>query len=160
MEKKRIVILVVAILAGLFIVYILTGGNFGISGKTITESESNLMVTCEETDGGDNPNVKGNVTQIYLKDTPYRKKGSIYFYDSCGYGNTLTEYYCSTKNYAGTKVYHCENGCKDSACISSESTQEEKQETEAVLVPEETATSEKSSSIFTRVIDFFKKIFS
>src|SRR3989344_2111068 len=154
MEKKRIVILVVAILAGLFIIYILTGGNFGISGKAVTESDS-LIVTCEETDGGDNPNIKGNVTQTYLKDTPYRKKGPVYFYDVCGYGDTITEYYCSTKNYAGTKVYHCEKGCKDGACISSESTQEE-QETETISESEETTPpepSEKSSSIFTKVID-------
>src|SRR3989344_5218582 len=155
MEKKRIVILVVAILAGLFIIYILTGGNFGISGKAVTESDANLIVTCEETDGGDNPNTKGNVTQTYLKDTPYRKKGPVYFYDVCGYGDTITEYYCSTKNYAGTKVYHCEKGCKDGACISSESTQEE-QETETISESEETTPpepSEKSSSIFTKVID-------
>ena len=147
----------------LFIVYFLVGGYPSLSGKAVDEIS---LVTCEDSDGGDDPNVKGEVTETYLKDTSSREKGSAYFNDTCSYGNTLLERYCSLTNSATSKVYRCEKGCEDGACITDEVIVEEIDEEveegetgDEEPIEELPETEEKQPSIFARIINFFKSLF-
>jgi len=76
------------------------------------------LLSCEETDKGDYPEVSGVATYTYIK-SGYREKGfSREFKDYCSYGNTLIEYSCSLRGRVGSRLYRCENGCEDGACIS------------------------------------------
>lgn len=164
MEKKRAIILIIAILVAVSAVYILANGYFSILGNVIVDSSTRTIVTCEDSDNGKEPYVKGNTTQTYLEDTAYRKKGTEYFYDSCSYGDTMLEYFCTSTNYSAATVVHCEDGCKDGACITKqavvkETPESEEQEEAIETTPTGEEAPEKPSSVFAKVIDFFKKIF-
>lgn len=70
-------------------------------------------VSCTDSDGGLNYNIKGIVDSSYNG----VKTSSA---DKCAVnGKDLVEYFC-TNNRFDSRQYTCEKGCKDGACISAE----------------------------------------
>ena len=65
-------------------------------------------VSCEDTDGGKNYDVKGTTIDSVT---------NIYSNDSCN-GSKLTEYYCSNNSRSSTKYYTCPDLCVDGVCVN------------------------------------------
>jgi hypothetical protein len=69
--------------------------------------------TCEDSDGGNNPKVKGIVLMTVGPKTQQfitREK------DTCKDKNTLLEYVCDKQNHSVTEIVKCPNGCDEGVC--------------------------------------------
>ena len=67
-------------------------------------------LSCEDTDGGDNPYVFGSVSvgaNLHKKD----------ICSTIGDGKTLQEYYCLNETYIGMVKHICPSACVAGACI-------------------------------------------
>jgi len=79
-----------------------------ITGSAVSISSINIK-KCVDSDGGNNPLVKGMTS---TKDMEYN--------DYCFNGyKKLKEYYCDSRNNLKVKSYKCKDGCKDGACLKS-----------------------------------------
>ena len=68
--------------------------------------------SCSETDDGLQKDVAGKVTYQYRNRTP-----KVYE-DKCKWGDQrVIEYYCKDNKKVGRKVYDCDEGCVNGACI-------------------------------------------
>lgn len=83
------------------------------------------VVTCSDSDGGMNYNVRGNITGLELN--PYDDLGyPVSYLDTCNSAGTrLTEYFCDPTglyivNYSvvAYDYYYCPNGCSNGACVN------------------------------------------
>jgi len=79
------------------------------AGTNQCSSNNDCIQSCTDSDGGNNPYVKGTVTL-----------GSQTYTDSCSTTNTLKEYYCANNQIQNYMVI-CPTGytCQDGACKSS-----------------------------------------
>lgn len=78
-------------------------------------SENNLncapiTITCRDSDGGKNFNVKGTVTSV-------NSGANLSITDSCQSTSTLVEGYCDFSRNANSQKYACPYGCKNGACV-------------------------------------------
>ncbi|GEM_PF-5978305 len=88
----------------LLLVSLIFSSNFYIDSPT-----GLVPGSCNDTDGGNNPNVFGTVT----------KRGASYS-DYCASSSTVIEYYCNRQNIeSGT--FSCPNGCLNGACRPAQS---------------------------------------
>lgn len=67
--------------------------------------------TCQDTDSGNRPSVKGTLYFSY-----YGQVTGVYT-DQCTDTTHLTEYWCSSSSNWTTTQYWCLNGCSDGRCL-------------------------------------------
>lgn len=98
MESKSLMLIVV-FLAVFLVIFGISGGFNQLTGKASTN-----IVDCEDSDGGVDAEVGGDVIGSY-DSTKARS-------DYCVNSSTLGEYYCDVKKSDGkVKEIFCENGC-------------------------------------------------
>lgn len=182
MKKGILVLLIVLIiLAGIF----LFADSLKIVGQVIKGEDFH----CSDTDKGKKYYVKGETvgkfspTDDETSHTDFCFNTSEYVthietYSCKGSGCSVQEYYCGFRGLKYYTIFLCSNGCVDGACLSSgedyESMLEESKKIEIKeQVPEETDATDaidvtelpsegigKYTSTFTKIIDFFKRVFS
>lgn len=110
--------IVVIVIAALLIVLAATGVIDNLTGKAVQ-----IERTCTDSDGGDNKDVKGTVTQIITSSVDNYKKTNE-FTDKCIDGDIkIKEYYCSGYGAEGkveSKTMYCDDICVDGVCVSKQ----------------------------------------
>jgi len=179
MKKERLIILTAVIL----VLAVLTAAFYVSFPKKLSVRVIDTEQTsCADSDGGKQNYKKGITTGkgeefgIVKNFTDFCFNNSITAepIEKCsGVGCKVNEYYCGFKNFVYEVELLCPKGCKNGACLSSKSVQEEEteqsgeiqeqenqKESGQVNEPEIEETETKSPSIYTKILDFFKRLFN
>ena len=107
---------------------------------TLTEGKINVIISCVDSDGGSNTEIKGFVTGSLPNQKPSRITGPGYqkdaqefwdkdyteIHDYCVKENTaIVEGFCIMDETIQQKEYPCEYGCEDGACLTEPIIEEE-----------------------------------
>jgi len=89
------------------------------SSDAACNMDNNQCVVCEDTDGGKNYFIYGDIEGIQTQ-----SKGYIFSYDKCDRNEKLKEYYCEFfdgHTYAYYNIVSCSSGytCSEGVCVSS-----------------------------------------
>jgi len=168
MKKERLAILIVVI--AVFLVFAEQSAFFlKITGKAVQTGDAN----CTDSDGKLEFYKKGVTVGKATLDSPVESYFDYCFNNtdsnilSCkGYGCSVYEYFCGYRGLVNYAKGLCPYGCKDGRCLTSqekiETTEQNKitevEEEESPQQPE-TQIREEKPAIFTKIVDFLKKIF-
>jgi hypothetical protein len=81
--------------------------------SSLSFSSAGRAESCQDSDGGSNPKVKGTVLMMV---GPSSQQFITKETDACKDKNTLIEYYCDKENHSVTQIIHCQNGCDKGIC--------------------------------------------
>lgn len=182
MKKERLVIFI-----GVILVLVVLAASFYVSfpKKLSVKVVDTEQTSCIDSDGGKQNYEKGTATGKgeelgEVKDyTDFCFNNSITAepIESCsGVGCKVNEYYCGFKKLVYEVELLCTKGCKDGACLSSQPVQEDVEDTETESeetqdqkesgqvneseIKEVKETEIESPSVFMRIINFLKSLFS
>jgi len=104
-----IIIIIIIILAALYV----TGALSGIAGEL---GRVGVTATCSDTDGAQNPDLKGTCT-----DSTKTTAGLASFADRCVSDASVIEYYCSDSRKCVSTILLCTGGkvCIDGVCVAA-----------------------------------------